>query len=373
MKLDKMKAAIYYGPGDIRLEDIEFPHANPEGVVLKVKACGVCDILDIPVWKNWPEGGRGTGLARGHEFSGEIVEAGSQVTDFKVGERIFTEPVYRPCYKCEACKLKDYWRCTQGGENEVGKAIHGAFAEYLAIPFVTKMSAVKLPDTMSYHDLALIDHLSLGAALARRAEAEKMVVVLGQDITGIGTVALLKKRGVEKVIACDISQVRLNASEEAGADMAIDSVNQDVVQAVMKETKGIGADCVIICDDRPIATLQAMSMVRNMGRIWATRPEFFRLNPALLPAQSAMSFPIPPDGSTFKEQAISLNPVYASMQFGLRYGYKQPRWQEALELMQSGKCTAEKLVTHVFPLDRIKEAFEVALNPHKSIKVLVEP
>jgi threonine dehydrogenase-like Zn-dependent dehydrogenase len=92
-----------------------------------------------------------------------------------------------------------------------------------------------------------------------------------------------------------------------------------------------------------------------------------------LSAQSAISFPQPPDGNTLKEQAISLNPAFASMQFGLGYGYKQPRWQEALELMQSGKCTSKKLVTHVFPLDKIKEAFEIALNPHESIKVLVEP
>jgi threonine dehydrogenase-like Zn-dependent dehydrogenase len=371
--MDKMKAAIYYGPGDIKIKDIEFPHANPEGVVLKVMACGVCDILDIPVWKNWPEGGRGTGLARGHEFSGEIVEVGSQVTDFKVGDRIFSEPVYRPCYKCEACKVKDYWRCTQGGENEVGKTIHGAFAEYLAIPFVTKMSAIKLPGTMNYHDLALIDHLSLGASLARRAETEKLVVVLGQNINGLGAVAFLKKRGVGKVITSDISKIRRNASEEAGADIVIDALNQDVVQAVMKETRGIGADCVIICDDRPIATFQAMSMVQNMGRIWTTRPEFFRLNPALLPAQSVMSSPLPPDSGNYKEQAITLSPAFASMQFGLRFGYKQERWQEAVELLQSGKCTAEKLVTRVFPLDKIKEAFELASNPHQSIKVLIEP
>jgi threonine dehydrogenase-like Zn-dependent dehydrogenase len=373
LNADKMKAAVYYGPGDIRIKEIERPRANPEGVVIKVRACGVCDILDLPVWKNWPEGGLGTGLARGHEFSGEIVEAGSQVSDFKVGDRIFTEPVYRPCHKCEACRLKDYWRCTQGSENEVGKAIHGAFAEYLAIPFVTKMSAIRLPDTMSYHDLALIDHLSLGASLARRAEAEKLVVVLGQDITGIGAVALLKRRGVPQVIASDISRIRRNASEEAGADIVIDAVNQDAVQVVMKETNGIGADCVIVCDNRPIATFQAMSMVRNMGRIWTSRPEFFRLNPSLLPAQAATMSAQPPEGSAYKEQAITLSPDFAFMQFGLRYGYKQTRWREAFELMQSGKCTAEKLVTHVFPLDRIKEAFEIASDPHQSIKVLVEP
>jgi L-iditol 2-dehydrogenase len=370
--LETMKAAIYYGPGDIRVKEIERPHANPEGVVVKVSACGICNILDIPVWKNWPEGGRGVGLIRGHEFSGEIVEVGSEVSDFKVGERIFTEPIYRPCYKCEACRVKDYWRCTHGGENEIGKGINGAFAEYMAIPFLTKMSAIKLPDSLNYRDLALLDHLTLGAALARRVETDKVVVVSGLDITGIGAVALMKNKGVAKVIATDISKIRLNAAVEAGADMVIDGVNQDVVQTVMRETQGIGVDSVCVCDDRPIAVFQAMNMVRNMGKVWITRPEFFRLNPALIPEHAKPS-PQPPESSGYKDLAISLNPVFASLEFGFGYGYKQLRFGEALELLQSGRCTAEKLVTQVFPLEKIKEAFETALNPHKSIKVLVEP
>lgn len=373
MKQDRMKAAVYYGPADIQVKDVEVPHANAEGVVVKVMACGICDILDLPVWQHWPEGGRGVGLIRGHEFSGEIVEAGSRVTDFKVGDRIFSEPIYRPCYRCEACKQKDYWRCSRGGENEIGKAINGAFAEYLAIPFITKMSAIKVPTTMSYHDLALIDHLSLASSLARRAEYEKLVVVLGQDITGLGAVAMLKNRGVPKVISCDISKIRRKASEEAGADMVIDSVNQDVVQVIMKETNGIGADCVIICDNRPVAHIQAVSMVRNMGRIWTTRPEFIKLNPNLLPDQAAKFNVVTPESAAFRDPVLNLSSTFAAMQFGFGYGYKQLRFQEAIALMQSGKCNAEKLVTQVFPLDRIVEAFEVAMDPHKSIKVLIEP
>jgi threonine dehydrogenase-like Zn-dependent dehydrogenase len=373
LKQDRMKAAVYYGPYDIQLKDVEVPHANAEGVVVKVEACGVCDILDLPVWQHWPEGGRGVGLIRGHEFSGEIVEAGSMVTDFKVGDRIFSEPVYRPCYRCEACKMKDYWRCSRGGENEIGKAINGAFAEYIAIPFLNKMNGVKVPDTMSYHDLALIDHLSLASSLARRTEYEKFVVILGQDITGLGAAAMMKKRKVAKVITADISKIRQKASEEAGADIVIDSVNQDPVQVVMKETNGIGADCVIICDNRPVAYIQAVSMVRNMGKIWTTRPDFVRLNPNLLPDQSAKFNVVTPESAAYRDPAINLSPTFAAMQFGFGYGYKQLRFQEAIELLQSGKCNAEKLVTQVFPLDRIKEAFEVAMDPHKSIKVLIEP
>jgi threonine dehydrogenase-like Zn-dependent dehydrogenase len=371
--LETMKAAVYYGPGDIRLKEIERPHASPEGAVLRVKASGVCNIVDLPAWKNWPEGGQGIGLVRGHEFSGDLVEVGSRVTDFKVGDRIFSEPVYRPCYRCEACRQKDYWRCIHWGEGEIGRAINGAFAEYLAIPFLTKMNAIKTPETLSYHDLILIDHLGLGAALARRAERGKVVVVLGQDLTGIATVALLKKRGVSKVIASDISKIRRKAAEDAGADLVIDAVNQDAVQVVMKETDGIGADNVIICDERPTATFQAMNMVQHLGTIWTTRFEFLHLNPAMVPVHPAASAAMPPEAGAYIEQAVSLSPSLASMQFGFGYGQRLSRYQEALELLQSGKLSAAKLVTHVFPLDKIKEAFETAVNPHQSIRVLVEP
>jgi L-iditol 2-dehydrogenase len=235
------------------------------------------------------------------------------------------------------------------------------------------MNGVKVPITLTYNDLALIDHLSLASSIARRAEYEKLVVIIGQDITGIGAAAMLKKRGVAKVITCDISKIRRKVSEEAGADIVIDSVNQDVVQVVMKETAGIGADCVIICDNRPVAYIQAVSMVRSMGRIWTTRPDFVRINPALLPDLASKYSVVTPESAAYKDPVISLSPTFAAMQFGFGYGYKQLRFQEAIETMQRGICNAEKLVTHVFPLDKIKEAFEIAMNPHQSIKVLVEP
>jgi threonine dehydrogenase-like Zn-dependent dehydrogenase len=92
-----------------------------------------------------------------------------------------------------------------------------------------------------------------------------------------------------------------------------------------------------------------------------------------VPDQAAKFATATPESGAFKDPAISLSPTFAAMQFGLGYGYKQLRYQEVLELLQSGKCTADKLVTQVFPLDKIKEAFEIALNPHQAIKVLVEP
>jgi L-iditol 2-dehydrogenase len=184
---------------------------------------------------------------------------------------------------------------------------------------------------------------------------------------------LLKKRGVPKVIACDISKKRLEAAEEAGADIVIDALKKDIIQVVMQETRGEGADAVIQCDDRPIVVFQAMNIVRNRGKIWTTRGAFLRLNPALIPQQAPTVFSMPPEAGAMTETAISLDPSLASMMSGFGYGHRLSRFQEVVDLMQSGKCTADKLVTHVFPLDKITEAFKIAMDPHETIKVIVEP
>jgi threonine dehydrogenase-like Zn-dependent dehydrogenase len=369
----KMKAAIYYGPGDIRVEEIEYPKTGPEGVVLRVRACGVCNILDMDAWERWPS--KGIGLAQGHEFSGDVVEVGPEVTIVKVGDRIFGEPVFRPCYKCESCQVKDYWRCVNWGNGEVGRAIHGAFAEYLWLPFVTNESIIKLPETLDYHNLALIEPLSLSIGLAKKAKADDVVVILGQEFMGLGTVACLKRMGVDRVIASDISERHLEASKEAGADIVVNALNEDVVQVVMKETSGEGADIVIQSDPRPIALIQAISMVRRMGKIWLglAYGSPIVLNPSSLPSIHSEVRWIGP-GAGYTEPSLMFDPAMMSLRSAWgTLGAKMPRWLEAVELLQSGRITAAKHVTHVFPLDMIKEAFETALNPRESIKVLVEP
>ena len=82
-----MKAAIYYGPGDIRIEDIPKPQAGPLGAVVKIEAAGVCEIMDGAAWQKRGFKPTELGMARGHEWSGEIVELGSQVTGFELGDR----------------------------------------------------------------------------------------------------------------------------------------------------------------------------------------------------------------------------------------------------------------------------------------------
>ncbi|MFC1901650.1 zinc-binding dehydrogenase [Chloroflexota bacterium] len=352
-----MKAAIYYGPGDIRIEEVPRPEAGPEGVVVRVRACGVCPMLDLGAWKNWvpPQ----VGLAPGHEFCGDVVEVGAKVTAVKEGDRVYGLS-FRPCHTCDWCRIGNYMRCNSWLQGVKGK--HGAFAEYYWFPFVTDDNIIKLPDNLSYHELAFIEPLHLSAGLGKKGKPGDVVVILGQHLVGLGTVARLKERGVTKVITSDISRKRLEASREAGADIVVDAVNEDIVSVVMKETAGEGADVVIQGDERPIAFLQAVSMVRRSGTVWIA-------NSYDVDAGAWAG----PDGRVYGPELINL-PTSAAIQNAWgTLGTKKALWMGALELLQSGKITAKKHVTHVFPLDKIKEAFETASNPHESIEVIVEP
>jgi len=368
-----MKAAIYYAPGDIRIEEVTYPKCIPEGVIVKVGACGVCTVMDVDAWVRWARGGEGTGLARGHEWAGEIVEVGSKVRDFKVGDRIFQNPVFKPCHRCNYCYEGDYWRCVNWVEGLAQRAIHGGFAEYVAIPFVTNESAAKMPNNLSWADLSMIEPLYLAIGLARKADAGETALVIGQELMGLGTVAKLKERNV-KVITSDVSKRRLEAAGEVGADVVIDSINEDVVRVVMKETKGKGADVVIVNDTRPVALMQAISSVRRAGVIWLAGFYYspFKVRADVGPSEGKATVWQGP-GAGYTDPSIGFDPSLLHMQVAWgTLGPRVQRWLEAAELIQSGKITAKKHVTSIFPLAKTKEAFDLATNDHDQIKVVVE-
>jgi len=366
-----MKAAVYYGPGDIRIQDIEKPKAGPTGAVVKVKAAGVCEIMDGAAWQKRGFNPGEIGKARGHEWSGEIVELGSEVQGFDIGDRIYQNAVFKPCYTCESCLLNDYWRCINWKQGLIQRGIHGAFAEYLWIPYISTETAAKLPKTLSFRDLAMVEPVGLGAGAAKKAEPNDVTLVVGQDLVGLSAVAKLKERGVEKVIAVDFSEIRLKASREIGADVVVNSLKDDPVKVVMEETKGRGADVTILADRRPAALLQAIGSTCCAGIIWLTTYYYhpFVMDPAVKAGQSfwigpGTGYEVPP--INFDPKLLTIHTAWGTL------GPRVPRWEEAAELMKAGKITAAKHVTQVYSLDKTKEAFDIAMDPHKAIKVVVE-
>jgi threonine dehydrogenase-like Zn-dependent dehydrogenase len=359
----KMKAAVYYGPGDIRIEEVERPRAENGvdglGVVCKVKACAVCDIMDLPAYT---KGIAITdpGVAMGHEWSGEVVEVGPNVTFVKEGDRIFGF-AFRPCLECPPCKARDYGGCNNYREGGAGHKFHGAFAEYNFFPFGTAGNIVKVPDELSYRDGALIEPFRLSVGLGQKVEADDIVVIFGMKFLAAGALARIKATGLaRKIIVVDTSKKRLEIAKKLGADVVIDELNEDVVKRVMEESDNKGAQVVYETNGKPENFQQAREVVAEGnvkttpidkgGTIWLPQPydEDVCFNGSLLKGGSAIRHP-----------------------WGTIEGFTL--YKETVEHMKAGEVPADLLVTDVFPLEETRQAFETALHSPDTIKVIVEP
>ncbi len=348
-----MKAAIHYGPKDYRIEEIEDPSAGEDGLVVKVKAAGVCG-GDLHAYKGlYLERPPGK-MVYGHENAGEVAEVGSNVKDFKVGDRVFSEAL-GVCFECDACKRKDFGRCA-GGIKVAGLfGLDGGFAEYLWLPAVFRDPATgvvsnvfKLPDTMTFEEGALVEPVNIGLGVAKSLKPEPghIVLVIGAGMIGLSAVLGLKSLGVNKVISCDISARRLEAAGELGADVVINAEKEDVVERVMAETGGKGAHIVVEAAGVPKTFRQAIGSVRPGGRVSVVAyfEEPVEFSPHWLIGKHVTI--VPGGGGSFRD---------------------------AFDLIKTGAVKKEQVISHVFPLDKINDAHDIAIDTKESVKVMIAP
>ena len=335
-----MKAAVFYGARDIRVEEVEKPRIEVNEILIKVKACGVCG-SDLHTYKLgiFPENGVPIGNGRmilGHEYSGDVVEVGEGVEGVKVGDRVTAVSM-------------------------------GGFAEYVKAFCFLNGNVFHLPPEVSYEEAATNEPLatSLHAAnLANPAEGDT-ILIAGAGIIGLGILQVLKAKQPNRVIVSDISEKRRVMARQLGADIVIDPTAGDLYEQV---TQIVGTVPTMYSTARTPALEIAIDCV---GR-----------------AQGAAGIPvldqllnIVREGAKVVlvaayEENVSLNPNYI-MGKGLRVlgsvAYGPEELAGALELIRSRKVDRKPLISHQFSLDKAKEAFETQLKVKESIKVLVKP
>ncbi len=248
-----MKAAVYHGPRDIRVEEVNRPEIGEHEVLVKVRACGICG-SDLHMYRlgMFEVLGRPIDDKRrimGHELSGEIVEVGVGVTNFRVGDRI----------------------------TGVGQ---GGFAEFVPVP-VTDRSPHILPDHVSFDDGATLEPLATslhGVGLAQPTAGET-VVVLGVGIIGLGSIQAIRAMVDCRIIAVDASDRRLEMAKTFGADATVNLTQTDPVEAVIELTggakpverfgvRGGNADVVIDCAGAQASPNQGLTMLKQQrGRL----------------------------------------------------------------------------------------------------------
>jgi len=336
-----MKAAVFHGARDIRVEDIPDPKVEPDGIIIRVRACGICGSDLHPYRIGGP-----AGMIFGHECSGDVVEVGANVTGIKEGQRV-TTGAFRVCQQCYWCKHGQWINCPH--LVFPGPKVPGALAEYVSIPIVLPgVNVADLPDTLTHAEGATVEPLSIGLYSVTKAQPkpEDTVVVIGAGMIGLCVIQVLKTLGVSQVIVSGRRPKRLQLAKESGADVVVDAAQEDIVSVVRKLRPERLADIVIECAGSPTTFQQTIQVVHNGGKVVMLG---------------------------IYEQPITWNPNTIIGRNITLIGCLGENFPGSIDLLHTGKANTKPLITHEFPLDQVKEAFEVSLQAQDAVKVLVKP
>lgn len=334
-----MKALVktQKGVGHLELRDVPEPRPAPNQVLIEVKAAGICG-TDIHVkhdeFPYWPP------VILGHEFAGEVVEVGSEVTDWRVGDRVVGEPHTLACGKCWLCRTGNIQICPE--KRSPGWGIDGAFAKYLAYP---PHLLHRLPESLSFVEAALTEPTAniVTDMLERgKVEPEDFVVVLGPGPIGLIAAMAARAEGARAVmvVGTDADEaLRLKTAREIGADHVVNLQREDPVARCLELTGGRGADLVVECSGAPPAIASAVDYVRKLGRICAIG----------LTGKK----PVQLDWDKFQGKVCTLT-------FNMSTFYTS--WDRALSMLALGKVDAKAIITHEFPLAEWEAAFEAVEN-----------
>ncbi len=242
-----MRAAVYYGPNKLDVEDVPEPQPTPGTVKVRVGYNGICgtDLHEYyagPIFvptEPHPLTGQQLPLVMGHEFSGTITGVGEGVTGYAEGDRVAVEPIYR-CGHCGPCQVGNYNICAQIGFH--GLMSDGGMAEYTVVP--TNMLH-RLPDNVSLELGALVEPMSVAYHAATLGEPHPgdTAMVFGAGPIGIGLWFALRGKGVDDVFVVEPSATRRAATEALGA-RTLDPASVDVPAFIADHTSGRGADAV---------------------------------------------------------------------------------------------------------------------------------
>ncbi|GHE79428.1 alcohol dehydrogenase [Amycolatopsis deserti] len=269
-----MKAALFYGKEDIRIEEVGEPSPGPGQVKLRNAYSGICgsdlhfyyfpEALPWDVTQAHPLSGATLPQVLGHEFAGTVVEVGPGVTEVQVGDRAAVFPLAVSCGQCAACRRGLPFSCPMMGS--IGaSAPGGGLSEYTT---VSASALHLLPENVDLRMGALVEPMAVGwHAVARSGvEAGGTALVAGAGPIGIGAWFALRARGVEKVLVSEPSADRRAIIAALGATV-VDPVGQDLAAAVADLTDGAGVDVAVEAAGAGPAITSALAALTPGGRV----------------------------------------------------------------------------------------------------------
>jgi L-iditol 2-dehydrogenase len=350
-----MQAVVYRGINDMRVETVPVPRIGPGELLIKVATCGVCG-TDL---KKIHTGSHSAPRIFGHEMSGTIVDSGAGVTRYGVGERVVVHH-HVPCGQCYYCRKQTPTQCPlykKVGVTAGFEPSGGGFAEYIRVMdwIVEGRGVVRIPNGVPFEQAAFVEPLNtvLKGVKQLSLAADDTVLVIGQGPIGLMHAALAKRTGA-RVLTSDLYPERHAIASRFGLKHPIHAGTENVVDRVMEETDGRGADAVVLAVGGNALIKTAMDSVRPGGRV-------------MLFAQTQHGEATIDPGAVCMDEKTLMGSYSSSFEIldevtDLAFG----GYRDGFDLTQ--------LISHRFTLQQAVEAIEVASHPKAdSMKIMIEP
>lgn len=327
------------------LLDVEEPEVSGDLVKIKVAFTGICG-SDIHTFKGEYKNPK-TPVTLGHEFSGEVIEVGPEVTEFLVGDRVTSETTFETCGECIYCQEKDYNLCAR--RKGIGTQVNGSFAPYVVS---REESCHHLPENVTFQAAALTEPLAccVHAALEKTTvTSEDTVLIFGPGPIGLLLAQVVKAQGATVILAgITKDKPRLTLGKELGMDYIVDTQAEDLPAVIMKLTNGYGADKVFDCSGAVPAVNEGLALTKKKGTF---------VQVGLFAEQK----------NKIDEEAI----IQREIEYIGSRSQKPSSWEKALDLLAQGAIDADKMITKIYPLEDWRDAFETVMAGN-DIKVLVQ-
>jgi threonine dehydrogenase-like Zn-dependent dehydrogenase len=356
-RMATMRAAVFEKQGKISVREVPKPEPGPGQALIRVTLTTICG-TDVHILRG--EYPVKSGLIVGHEPVGVIESVGAGVTGYAPGDRVIVGAI-TPCGQCRACLSGSHSQCDHGGGGyealggwRFGNTIDGCQAEYVRVPDAMANLA-PVPDGLTDEQVLMCpDIMSTGFSAAERGAVKigDAVVVLAQGPIGLCATAGAKLSGASLVIGVDRVPARLEVARSMGADVVINSAEQDVVEEVRRLTGG-GADVTIEALGQQATFEAALRCVRPGGTV-----------SSLGVYSGHLQLPLDAFAAGLGDHHIvtSLCP-----------GGKE-RMRRLMSVVASGRFSARRLVTHTFSLDQIEEAYDLFSHQRAGVlKVAIRP
>src|SRR5947209_6582295 len=225
----------------VEIREVKVPKIGPTDVLVKVRVASICGTdLHIYNWDRWAQGRIKPPLIPGHEFCGEVVAVGGEVTTVKEGDFVSAE-MHVACGKCLQCRTGEAHICQN--VKIIGVDANGAFAEYVVIP---ESNIWKLDPAIPIEYASILDPLGNAVHTVLAGEiAAKTVAITGCGPIGLFAIAVARAVGAAQVIAIEVNEHRRRIAKEMKADLVLDPTKDDVRQIVAERTSGAGVDVVL--------------------------------------------------------------------------------------------------------------------------------